>query len=313
MPTSTAQGVRNGVIAALAATSVGLAATLLAPHDAAQLYRNAVSVVTNSLVIGYVFGVFGPSFGRLGHDISRLEPLLPRDDREAALATLNDATPRAVWIARALGIAYGLVPNVDLLGRILEGRPEALPYVWVLLLVPALWAVVFPALWRLFRVSILVYRVGRHQINVDVDDLRPLDVFAEIGVRHLLLIVIGLAFVPIQAILVGGLDWKDFIPAVVATLPIALMALLLPVLGVHRAVVTTKQAELDRLTEQLRQADRHSDRYLLLALRRAQVHALSEWPFTLGTAARILFYVIIPPCAWIAAAVVDNWVGSALS
>ena len=213
MPTSTAQGVRNGVIAALAATSVGLAATLLAPHDAAQLYRNAVSVVTNSLVIGYVFGVFGPSFGRLGHDISRLEPLLPRDDREAALATLNDATPRAVWIARALGIAYGLVPNVDLLGRILEGRPEALPYVWVLLLVPALWAVVFPALWRLFRVSILVYRVGRRQIRVDVDDLRPLDVFAEIGVRHLLLIVIGLAFVPIQAILVGGLDWKDFVKA----------------------------------------------------------------------------------------------------
>jgi len=132
-------------------------------------------------------------------------------------------------------------------------------------------------------------------------------------VRHLLLIVIGLAFVPIQAILLGGLDVLDFVPALIATVPIGLAALLLPVLGVHANLVAAKQAELDRLGELQRHSEPHSERHLLLALRRGQVAAVPEWPFTLGSAARIAVYVIIPPCAWIAAAVVENWVSGALS
>jgi hypothetical protein len=313
MQQATAQGLRAGSLAALLAIAAGLTAVLLAPHDPTQLYRNAVSVITNSLVIGYVVGVFGPSFGRLAHDIGRLTPLLPGDARNAALAALDDRTPRAIWTARLLGLAYGVVPNLGLIVGLLEGRPEAWPYVWVLLLVPVLWAVVFPALWRLYRVSLLLYRLGRDAVQVDLDDLRPLGVFAEIGVRHLLLIVIGLAFVPFQAILLGGLDWRDFVPALLVTLPIALLALLSPVLGIHRSVVAAKAVELDRLGELLRQAQRHGERHLLLALRRGQIADVPEWPFTLGSAARIAVYVIIPPCAWIAAAVVENWVSGALS
>jgi hypothetical protein len=313
MQPRTATGLRNGVAAALIATAVGVAAALIAPHDATQLYRNIVSVITNSLVIGYVVGVFGPAFGRLTQDVGRLEPLLPAETRQAALEAIDDPTPRATWAARLVGLVYGIIPNVGLIDRLIDGQPEAWTYAWVVLLVPALWAVVFPALWRLYRVTRLLYRLGRRTIDVDLDDLRPLDVFAELGVRHLLLIVIGLAFIPFQAILLGGLEWRDFVLAGLATVPMGLAALLLPVVGVHRNVVATKGAELDRLTAQMRETERHGDRYLLLALRRGQIAAVPEWPFTLGTAARIVFYVIIPPCAWIAAAVVDNWVGSALS
>jgi hypothetical protein len=313
MQRATLAALRNGVVATVVLAGIGVTMVLVTADDSGALYRNCVSVLTNALVIGYVVGIVGPNFARLAGDVERLAPLLSGDACSAMRVALADTTPRAVWTARLLGLAYGVLVNVGLLAALLSGRRDVRVYAWVLVLVPVLWAVVFPALWRLYRVSRLMYGLGRDAVRVDLDDLQPLGVFADVGVRHLLLIVIGLAFVPIQGILLGGLDALDFVPALIATLPIAIAALLLPVLGVRRSVVAAKQGELDRLGELLRRAEPHGERHLLLALRRGQIAAVPEWPFTLGSAARIAFYVIIPPCAWIAAAVVENWVSSALS
>jgi len=64
--------------------------------------------------------------------------------------------------------------------------------------------------------------------------------------------------------------------------------------------------ELDRLTELANASEHGSDRHLLLSLYRRQVADTSEWPASAGAASRLLFYVVIPPFVWIAAALVQN-------
>ena len=60
-----------------------------------------------------------------------------------------------------------------------------------------------------------------------------LGVFADIGIRHLLVIIIGLSVIPMQAILTGQIQTVDFVPALVVTVPVALIVLLLPMWGIR--------------------------------------------------------------------------------
>ncbi len=86
------------------------------------------------------------------------------------------------------------------------------------------------------------------RVRIDLDDPRLLGVFADIGIRHLLVIIIGLSVIPMQAILTGQIQTVDFVPALVVTVPVALVVLLLPMWGIRAAVIAAKRTELDRLT-----------------------------------------------------------------
>jgi len=59
MRATTVKAAGRGAVAALAAAAAGCAIVLATAAGAAELYRNAVSVGINSLVIGYVIGVIG--------------------------------------------------------------------------------------------------------------------------------------------------------------------------------------------------------------------------------------------------------------
>ncbi len=115
-----------------------------------------------------------------------------------------------------------------------------------------------------------------------------------------------------QAILTGQIQTVDFVPALVVTVPVALVVLLLPMWGVRAAVTAAKRIELDRLTELANTAEQGSDRHMLVSLYRRQIADTPEWPASAGAASRVLFYVVIPPLAWIAAALVQDLVSNVL-
>jgi hypothetical protein len=307
------RGWRLGLVVALALGVVGSAPLLyayVAGYDVQRIYRSFVSVWINSIVVGYIVGL--PVFARLAADVERLAPLLDTAGRARARTTLSDTWSNAsVWFARIVGIVYGLIPSTPTLLAIINGRPGAVVYLWLPLLIPLLWATALPALWRLIRLSLFVHRLGR-EVHVDLGDQRQLGVFTDIGIRHLLIIVVGLSVIPMQAILTSTIELNDFGPALVATVPVALAVLALPVFGIHRGVVVAKHAELDRLAPLLAAADPDSERYLLLSLYRREIVDTSEWPLSAGSASRVLFYVVIPPLAWIAAAIVENLVSNLL-
>lgn len=308
-----ARGWRFGVVIAFALGLIGSAPLLFAyisGYDIRAIYHSFVSVWINAIVVGYIIGV--PVFALLSADVERLAPLLDAEARARARTTLSDTWSNAtVWIVRLVGVLYGLIPSTPTLLAIIEGRRDAFVYLWVPLLIPLLWATALPALWQLIRLSVFVFRLGR-EVHIDLGDQRSLGIFTDIGVRHMLIIVVGLSVIPMQAILTGSIQLNDFVPALIATAPVALVVLVLPILGVHRGVVAAKHAELDRLMPLAQTADRDSERYLLLALYRQRIVDTSEWPLSAGSASRVVLYVVIPPLAWVAAAVVENLVSNVL-
>jgi hypothetical protein len=313
--TARTHGWRVGLALALALGVVGSVPLLFvyaAGGELDRIYRSAVSLWVNAIVVGYVIG--WPVFSKLAADVERLAPLLDAPARAQARTTLSDIWSNpSVWAARVIGFLYGLVPSVPTLLGFLAGQPGALLYAWVPIMIPLLWATALPALWRLIRLSVFVQRLGRDHVRVDLTDPRLLGTFADIGIRHLLVIVIGLSVIPMQAILTGSIELIDFVPALAVTAPVMLVVLVLPLWGIHRGIASAKETELDRVANLANQVERDSDRYLLLTMYRQQIAAASEWPVSAGSASRVLIYVVIPPVAWIAAAVVENLVSNVLS
>jgi hypothetical protein len=172
----------------------------------------------------------------------------------------------------------------------------------------SLWALVFHASWILIDNARLLAYLAEHDVAVNLDDRRALDVFAESGTRHFLFLLGGLAVWPIQSIFAGGLAVIDIAPSVVVVLPVALFAFLWPVLAARRALQRAKAEELAKVDSLMRHETRLGDRYLLLSLHRQRIEGIPAWPLQLQNLARIALYLVIPPLAWIAAAVVDNLV-----
>jgi hypothetical protein len=299
------------------AVGLGLlaSATLLvaytAGHGLDAIYGSLEKIWVNVTVVGYVVG--WPMYSRLAADVERLMPLVEPAERATVRRELGDAwSNRGVWVARAAGAAYGIFASTSAVSDTLKGIHEALVYLWVPVVIPVLWTLLLPALWRLICLSSFVFRFGRDDVRIDFGDMRELGAFADIGIRHLLLIALGLTVIPMQAILTGPLEPADFVPALVVTVPVALIAVILPMWGIHGAMTLAKHREFERLTAMLRTSARDSDRFLLLSMYRQQIADVSEWPLSARSAPRVLFYVVIPPFAWVAAALVQDLVSNML-
>ena len=290
-------------------------ATLLVAYSAGHgldaIYASLEKIWVNVTVVGYVLG--WPMYSRLAADVERLMPLVEPTDRATVRRELSDAwSNRGVWVARGAGAIYGILASMSAVQGALKGNHTALLFLWVPVVIPLLWTVMLPALWRLIRLSSFVFRFGRDDVRIDFGDLRELGAFADIGIRHLLLIALGLTVIPMQAILTGPLEPADFLPALIVTVPVALIAVILPMWGIHSAMAAAKHRELERLTATLQASARDSDRFLLLSMYRQQIADVSEWPLSGRSAARVLFYVVIPPLAWVAAALVQDLVSNVL-
>jgi hypothetical protein len=307
------RGWRLGLAITLGLGAAGSLLLLVAysgDYELHSLYRSFVGLWVNAVVIGYIVG--WPLFPMLAADVEQLTPAMEPADRSIARTELSEAwSNRGVWVARGIGVICGMILSAQAGVDALERRPGYLAYAWVPVVVPLLWATILPALWRLIRMSLFVRRLGG-RVRIDLSDPHLLGAFADIGIRHLLVIIVGLSVIPMQAILTGQIATVDFVPALVVTVPVALMVLLLPMWGIRGAVITAKRIELDRLNELATASEHDSDRHMLLSLYRRQIADTSEWPASAGAASRLLFYVVIPPLAWIAAALVQNLVSNVL-
>jgi hypothetical protein len=105
--------------------------------------------------------------------------------------------------------------------------------------------------------------------------------------------------------------------SLLVSLPVALIGILLPILGVHYNLRATKAAEIARVTRAIsgdrsalagtRLADESASVPVSnLVLYRQTVGAISEWPLDGVGAVRMVVIVIVPMLAWIAGALVDR-------
>lgn len=308
-----------GVVATLLLGLAGSSAILLAlAHDVApdRLYRSAIQLWTNSAATGYALGILLYEARRLTDEYARLRPFL----RDAG--TLDDPElfrrnrhPVALMLVTLSGVSYGAAFNYStegLLQELAHGIAPAWEYAWGPLVLVALWTAVFHVLWTLFDNARMLGRIARCHVEVSLNRLDVMDVFGRAGVRYLLMMIVGLTVLPIQAIMAGSMKPLDFIPTLAIVLPVGLVMLVLPIFGAHRAIAAARDREIRRVDRQIETEQPESDRFMLLTLYRHRIESTPAWPLSLRNLAQIGFYLVLPPLAWVAAALVESAVSSAL-
>ena len=210
-------------------------------------------------------------------------------------------------VAIAVGLVFGLQQNGFIASQMFAtGHFSAFDFVFVTLNI-LLWGIVIAVLaWRLP----VARAIGRafSDLEPDVYDLKRLSAYTRWPAMDVLLITGALAWMPLQS-LDAEFRLGNYVPGTVVGLIAATLLFSLPMLGLRRAVVRAKAKRINEVTQlaagldggdvaQIELAQAHLDR----------LRDLPNWPVDVRLITRILAYVVLPPLAWIAAALVENFI-----
>jgi len=174
------------------------------------------------------------------------------------------------------------------------------------------WALVFWMLcWRL-HCALQFHALGK-KLDLDVYQLDGLDKFVRQPLFSLLIIAGSMALMPLQS-LDFELRWFNFRAGLIVSIPSMLLLVVPPIWGLHvnmRDLIKTRVAELQA---QINICDRNDFAQLaLLTEHRETVRDFNSWPLDIALVGKVLFYVIIPPLAWVAAALVEQVVDGVIA
>jgi hypothetical protein len=302
------------VVCALGSLAIALAVGD-ATHPLDRFDDSIVSNVLNAVTIGYIVATARHSLTRLSSELGTIRAHLLPAFADAATEVTRNRRPRRLAAATLAGLAFGFAMTVDEIGELVPGYDQARVFAWIPVVLPLLWTAIFHAFATMLEnaryLSALGARrsaLGARGVRVTLHDLAPLDVFANAGIRHLTMIVVGLAVIPVQTILTGDISWIDFVPALSVSVPMAAALLLAPIWGVHRGIVAAKRAELERLDATIGLEPPASADAFVRRLYRHEVARTPEWPLSGRNVARVVGFALLPPLAWSTAAVVESLV-----
>jgi hypothetical protein len=159
-------------------------------------------------------------------------------------------------------------------------------------------------------------RMGRHELDVDLLDVRSLAPLARRGQRSALAWVL---FSTIVSLFWLGDSASDAnIPLLVIVMSLATFAFVGPLLALHRNVTETKRSELDRLRGEIRNAQNASDaatdspRLANVAAYYQLVESAREWPINAASLLKFFGYLLLGLGSWLGGAVVERVLDTAL-
>ncbi|MFK7913381.1 MAG: hypothetical protein AB8B93_05665 [Pseudomonadales bacterium] len=211
------------------------------------------------------------------------------------------------WCMTLFGAAFGLWQNAYLMDAVRDGEPfTALDVVFVGANC-SLWAMVALLLgWRI-AVSRRIARLSM-AMQLDLyrlDLLRPL---ARIATTDVLIIAGALALLPLQSLDAEFRIW-NYQWGLIIGVPAVVVLFLLPLWGLRGRIAALKAERVQTLRAQLAQLQ--PDNVEQLEVHSAHIDriaSLPTWPIDLRVVTRIFVYLIIPPLAWVASALVENLV-----
>ncbi|MFM8354509.1 MAG: hypothetical protein ACKOBM_06355 [Gammaproteobacteria bacterium] len=213
----------------------------------------------------------------------------------------------------ALGLTCAVLHNAALMG--IGNLADIAPNAWVAMILGTTltWLVLMLVLASLMDNALNLRRIAA---RIPINPLQPASVrpIARVAVASTLAVVGAQAAFPLLMIDATASAIAS-VPGLVATaVPMVTLALL-PVWPLHARLRDARQQLLDAI-------DRHLDALgavapdnpttveaLLAQLAyRREVRAASTWPIDLSIAARLAFYITIPPLTWVAAALIERLV-----
>ena len=206
-----------------------------------------------------------------------------------------------------LGLVFGFYQNlIHLNASLAQGNF----FDWLFLCSNAvLWGMV--ALMLSWRIPIS-WRVGRfgRSVSVDLYQLKEAEPFARIATFDVLIVAGAVAFMPLQA-LDAEFRLVNYQYGVVVGLVAMVLVFVVPLWGLRQQIKAAKLDRQNELMQQLAQTSREDIRELeVLSAHLERIKSMSAWPVDITVLQRILLYVIIPPAAWVGAALVENLVDS---
>ncbi|MBW2244814.1 MAG: hypothetical protein JRH01_22770 [Deltaproteobacteria bacterium] len=251
--------------------------------------------------------------------VEQLKPQLsdPQHADDAAAAIRGG--PRRSWLAGSLaGIAMGLLNTRGHYAFTSSTTPAIdISIVFGQLL---LWLLVGLVFGRRVVTAASFNRLGA-VTEFDLFQLDRLKPLAWSGMMDVLMIAGALALTPLQA-LDAEFRWYNYSFALLIAIPASLTLLLWPLWHIHDRIRHEKArriSEVEKLiTESGRIARQDQDHILqieTLLTHRDRLREQRTWPLSTALISRVFLYLIIPPLAWVGAAMVemfvDRWIGAA--
>lgn len=287
-------------LAAVAAALIGGQSLFLSILSPAQVYG---TLSMFALLPPYLLAMTGFMFRHTEAALADLEAIAA----PAALAAVRHRLEhfRAsdfAWVA--VGCVFGLAQNDFVVSLVLRGEPGAVLDYTFLLGNAIVWGMVtFLLAWRV-RVSRALTLLGE-QVEVDLHRPERVRPFGRIATADVLVVFGGVAFMPLQSLdaqlRVVNYSYGFAVAAIAGTL-----LFLLPLLGVHRRMRAVRAARIAELSGQIDALPADDLQRMELSLAYLdRIRSVPSWPIDLALLGRIFAYVIIPPLAWVAAALVE--------
>lgn len=221
---------------------------------------------------------------------------------------LNNIAPWA-WLVIAGFLAFGLSQNRFVVVRILGGESFALFDALFVLGNVVLWTTIGAlTVWRL-PVSLALSKIGA-TLKADIYQVHRFAPLARVSTGDVLIVASCMAFMPLQS-LDAGFRVDNYLAGFMIGAFSATTMFMLPLLGARTRIVELKTSRLNELAAALEQTPR-SDLSTLqtLVAHRSSIQSMSNLPINVQVITRIFAYGVIPPLAWVAAALVENLVDS---
>ena len=262
------------------------------------------TVLVYALVPGYFLYVFVLQWRRAEEAVVSLRPLVAAPD------SLRSEVLTMRWSWLLPGVLVGAIYGLSQYGGDLAALDASGSLVLDLVLIlgnVVTWSIIGWVLgWRL-PISLAFFRVGR-VVAVDLYDPQALRPFARVAVLDVLVVMGAVALMPLQS-LDAEFRLANYVPGLLVGVPAALLLFAVPLWGVHQRIRTVKAARVVHLQQKIRDCDRDDvARLETLVSHRDRVQAVHTWPLDLRLLFRALFYLVLPPLAWVAAALVENLV-----
>ena len=179
-----------------------------------------------------------------------------------------------------------------------------------------MWSTIALALFFVFQDDWLFYRYGK-LVRVNIYKLDKLNGFGRAALSQFLMVVGALGLTTLQS-LDREFQWVNYANGLYVGIPCAIMFVLLPTWSIRNSIRAEKKRTLDAINAEIELTSTALDNEALLRLnaliaRRDQVQNTRTWPMDMSIFSRFLFYILIPPLAWLGAALMEIMLDSYLA
>lgn len=179
-----------------------------------------------------------------------------------------------------------------------------------------MWSTIAVTLFLVLNDDLLLYRYGK-SVRVNIYNLDRLNGFGRAVLSQFLMVVGALALSILQS-LDREFQWVNYANGLYVGIPSAIIFVFLPTWTIRKNIRLEKAQALDSINTQIQLTSTELDNDSLVRLngliaRRDQVQHTRTWPMDISIFTRFLFYVLIPPLAWLGAALMEVMLDSFLA